>query len=218
MKPFIECGCWPLNSEMRISTAKFCSHGLGGADGARFGFVAGSELEEVGEGWEDASPPFPKLPLIEIAVVLIECEDDGRVIWQKSLYHDVTVVFATPNTAGHLVKKLEHTFFGLIVWQVESIVGLKDANNAQPWDVKTFGKNLRANHDVDVAVVNFLVTLVERLIGGAVGIKAGDVCPGESLANFVLDEFSANTAKDNTGVSAFGAVGRYIVSASADMA
>jgi hypothetical protein len=55
-------------------------------------------------------------------------ESDGWVLGAKGLDHDAARSFAPPRPACHLLHDLERTFSGAEIGQVNSLVGLKNAD------------------------------------------------------------------------------------------
>ncbi len=70
-------------------------------------------------------------------------------------------MFIASDSTGNLGQQLEDAFAGLVVGQRKATIGLNDANETKARQVEAFGDNLRADDDVDVAVIQCLVVFFD---------------------------------------------------------
>ena len=85
------------------------------------------------------------------------------------------------------------------------------------WQIEPFGDDLRADDNVDRAVVQFAVAFVDRIIVIGVSVKASNFFVRKESGKFCLYALCADAFVDDVGIMTLGAISRHTAAHAADM-
>ena len=85
------------------------------------------------------------------------------------------------------------------------------------WQIEPFGDDLRADDNVDRAVVQFAVAFVDRIIVIGVSVKASNFFVRKESGKFCLYALCADAFVDDVGIMTLGAISRHAAAHAADM-
>ena len=74
------------------------------------------------------------------------------------------------------------------------------------------------NDDIDAAVVEFLIALIEAIFAGNITVEAGDGGLWEELLQFALNQFGADAFVNNISAAAIRTGGGHAFAVSANVA
>jgi len=138
---------------------------------------------------------------------------DDWLIWLIGLDDDLALGLRAPDSSDDLIQKLKHPFLCAVVRQLQTAIGLQDADHAQMRQVQTFSEQLCADNDIQLAVVELLVARIERLAGRVVGVEAGQPGFWKETLYLAGDELGANPLKGDVWLMTNWTAGRQVFAA-----
>ncbi len=145
--------------------------------------------------------------MVETGVIASSGKADNGVVGLKTLDKNITVLMATIGTTNNLSDQFISAFFGSIVGQAKSGIGLNNAERAESRKIKTFGNRLGADKKIIIASMNGCINLVKLLVRFSVGIETGDAGMREESTKLGFNEFGAEAFVMNSGIATIGAGG-----------
>ena len=133
---------------------------------------------------------------------------EGAVVGGVGLDDDESGEVAPSGASGDLGDELEGAFGGAEVGDMESDVGLDDADEGDLGEIESLGDHLGADEDVEFAGAELFEDALVGVLGGhGVGVHARDAGLGEECLGDGLDLFGAEAGEADFGVAAVGAGG-----------
>ena len=154
-------------------------------DSSLFSFVSDDDFGKVGERREMLFFAF----LDEIAVkaeivgVCGEADDGGSGLVGLDKNGGGVEMPAT-DASDDLRDEFEGFFLGGEVGEGKTGVGLNDTDGSEVGKIETAGDGLSADDDSNVAVFNFVIESIKRVVLFVIGVKAGDGDFGEEFFKF----------------------------------
>lgn len=185
---------------------------MGGLDffqGVFFGFIGDGEASEVSERGEVGF----------LAVFGEIFGETGEIGLQSSLEDGVIgligldnnrggIEVTTTDTTDDLGEKLESALLGGEIRESKAGIGLDNADGGEMGEIKTTGKGLGADEDIDGAGFNVVVEGGEILGFLVVAVKSGDFGLWEKPRELGFEKLGTKALVDNAGMVAFWAACR----------
>lgn len=152
---------------------------------------------------------FAEKIIVKRLIIFREGGGDNGVVGLVSLDDGSSgVEVATSDATENLGKEMEGALFGGVIWERKAGIGLDNANGGEVWEVETFGDGLSTDDDVDIAVFDGIVKLVERFGLLVVGIKTSDGGFWEEAFEFIFEKLGAKAFVNDAVVVTIWAVAR----------
>lgn len=90
-------------------------------------------------------------------------------------------LMATGDTADNLGDELKSAFFGGIIGEVESGIGLDDGDGFKIGEIEAFGDRLGADEEIDFARFELVVEFSEAVIFVGVSVETSDFGSGKEF-------------------------------------
>ena len=126
---------------------------IGGGIVEDFGlFVAECDFDETVVGWISEDASLVDLAMVPFLVVVVDDVAYGLVPGVVGLDDNFALMAVSPCAAADLGHLLETAFEATEIGEVDEVVGTEDSDNADVFEIETFGDHLGSNEDVDTVL------------------------------------------------------------------
>ena len=125
---------------------------------------------------------------------------NNGMVGLKSLNKNIgSVEMTTTDAADNLGDELEGFFFGGVIGEGKTGVGLNDAYGGELGKIEAFGDGLGADDDINLARFDVVIEGAHSIGFGSVGVETGDFCIFKKFFEFGFEEFGAETFVEDVG-------------------